>query len=249
MYRHLLIGVLVFFLVACGSAPPRSAPDLSKTFERFSAPLGEDLVVNIGDHLFVEGEVAHVPVYSMSAGISGSMPGAYGVPFSFSINQTDLELKYKRGPDEFFCAKPEERSASFPSLGSVVARDDCVGVMRNTATGELRWVVDNSVHNGMTTVWSRAVKDSDEVDLILSKVTRTDSRANMEVVYFEGFYSGLLHLKYHHFEDGREKIQEFKFDYPPREATATYGVRGKTFEVVEVDNTKMIYRWVAIPES
>jgi hypothetical protein len=247
---RVIVCVWSLVLIAgCGSAPPRSIPDFGISYERFSAPIGEDLVVNIGDHIFVEGEVVHVPVLSLSQGVNSTMPGAYGVPFSFSIDQTDLELSYERGTNQFYCAPANARSASFPSLGSVVEESDCVGIVIDARSGEKRWVVDNSAHNGMTTVWSRPVKESDSVSFTQSTKTRTDSRANMEVVYFEGFYSGLLHFKYHQFEGGAERIQDFKYDYPPREGTAEYGVRGKTFEVVDVDNTKMTYRWVSIPAS
>ena len=249
MMRLIAFLLLPLSLAACGSAPARSTPDFGITYERFSAPIGQDLTVQIGEHLFVEGEVAHVPFLSMSSSISSTMPGAYGVPFSFSIDQTDLELKYERGPDQFYCAPARDRSASFPSLGSVVDPGDCVGVMIDKITAEKYWVVDNSYHNGSTTVWSRPVKSDDAVELTLGSATRTDSRANMEVVYFEGFYSGLLHFKYHRFENSQENIREFKFDYPPREGTATYGIRGKTFEVLDVDNTKMTYRWATIPAS
>lgn len=241
--------VVTAFLAGCGSAPPRTYPNYSVEFERFSAPLGEDLYVDVGDHIFVEGEIARAPVLQMSGGIASTMPGAYGVPFSFRIDQTDLALRFERGIHEFFCAPTDSRSASFPSLGVVVSPNDCVGVRRNKSSGLLEWVVDNSYHNnGMTTVWTRKIKPGDGVEFSESMVVVEDNRADMEAIYFQGYYSDLLHFTYHKLDNGRPSQQDFKFDYPPKEGEAIYGVRGKVFEVLDVDNTQFKYKWVSIPK-
>lgn len=248
--KKITLGIVATtLLTGCGSAPPKTKPVFGIEYERFSAPLGEVLSVNIGEHIFVEGEVARVPVLIMSSGIQSKMPGAYGIPFSFSIDQTELYLRFERGADEYFCAPESARSASFPGLGSVVAPEDCIGIRRNKSTGDLDWVVDNSIHNGTNTVWSRTVKPKDSVSFEDRTMTIKDRRADMEVIYFQGFYSGLLHFEYHEFDDGESRIQDFKFDYPPKEGDSVYGVRGKVFEVVDVDNTHLNYRWVTIPRS
>ena len=241
--------VVTVLLASCGSAPPKTKPDFGIEYERFSAPLGEVLSVNIGDHIFVEGEVARVPVLVMSNGIQSTMPGSYGVPFSFSVNQTDLYLRFERGANQYFCASNSERSASFPGLGSVVSPNDCIGVRRSKSTGQLDWVVDNSIHNGMNTVWSRKVKPGDDVSFDERTMTVNDSRADMDVIYFQGFHSGLLHFEYHEFDDGDSRVQDFKFDFPPKEGDSVYGVRGKVFEVVDVDNTQLKYSWITIPKT
>ena len=119
---------------------------------------------------------------------------------------------------------------------------------RHKTTGELEWTVDNSHHNRTTTVWSRRVKPDDAVEFRNDWAELRDVEADTEILYFQGYYSGLLHFTFHHLENGRETNNEFKFDYPPKEGEAVYGIRGKIFEVLEVDNTKMKYRWINIPD-
>ena len=99
----------------------------------------------------------------------------------------------------------------------------------------------------MTTVWSRAVKGSDGVQFEEGFRQIYDPRADLEILYFQGFHSGLLHFEYHEVEDGLPRVQDFKFDYPPTGGLPVYGVRGKIFEVVHVDDTRMSYWWIAIP--
>ena len=101
---------------SCGSAPPKSYPEFSVTRERFTAPLMRELTAEVGEHFFIEGEVVHVPVLVMSTGISSTMPGAYGVPFSFSINQSRLTLKFERGAlTNSFVPRKEKRRPPFPA--------------------------------------------------------------------------------------------------------------------------------------
>lgn len=69
---------------------PRSEASYSGEYQRFSANIAQTLHVNVGDYIFVEGEIARVPVLRMSHGINSTIPCAYGVPFSFAIDQTQL---------------------------------------------------------------------------------------------------------------------------------------------------------------
>jgi hypothetical protein len=242
-------GLLVLALATgCGSAPPETAPVYSVSFERFSAPIGEELRVDVGDHIFAEGEVARARVLRTSSAIASTMPGAYGFPISFRVDQTNLDLGFERGIHEYFCAPTESRTAFVPNLDVVVAPKDCIGVRRNKSNGTLEWVVDYSYHNnGMTTVWTRELEPDDGVEFFESTQIMSDGRDNMEAIYFQGYYSDLLHFEYRQIENGEPRNQEFKFDYPPKEGEAVYGVRGKIFEVLAADNTEFKYKWVSIP--
>lgn len=249
MTRGICLFVTLCLLAGCGSAPPKREPTLNLEYQRFVAPIEENLAVNIGDHIFVEGDIARVPALDISAEIASSMPGAYGVPFSFSIDKTQLTLEFQRGDHEYFCAPESDRAASFPGLGSVVSLGDCVGVRKHQVTGELEWVVDNSEYNGTTTVWTRSVKETDDVTFEETTVDEASQHANLEAISFDGFHSGLLHFTFRKYAKGKSSEETFKFDYPPRRAEPIYGVRGRTFEVVDVSNTQMVYRWVSIPEA
>jgi hypothetical protein len=61
---------------------------------------------------------------------------------------------------------------------------------------------------------------------------------------FDGSYSGLLHFT---LRGGPRDGTEFKFDYPPRNGDTTYGALGYVFEVLDVTNTSMRYKWLSIP--
>jgi hypothetical protein len=236
----------VFLISACGSAPPRQDVTGRVTTSDWSAPLNEVLSAEVGTALFVDGQISvrTIPALRMSGSISSTMPGAYKVPFAFEIEKTELIAQYQRGDDEFFCANPSKSSASFPGLGIVVAEGDCIGVMRSIETGALRWAVDNSnYNNGMTTVWSRSVKEGDGIAF-----TEFELPANEQVTaqrfVFDGAYSGLLHFT---LRGGARNGTEFKFDYPSKNGDKTYGALGYIFEVIEVTNTSIRYKWLSIP--
>ena len=245
-FAPVLVGLVLFALASCGTAPPMRRPSDVKDFS-FSPPIDKPLVVQTGDHILVSGKAIVVKTLQMSEGISSSMPGAYGVPFNFGIEKTNLVQEFDRGKHRYFCAPPHARSADFPGLGSVVAANDCVGVRVDAGSGKKEWVVDNSQKNGMTSVWSRSVKESDGVSFSEGQERQYGPGMELKVVIFDGYYSNLLHFTLIEYDGSRETHKEFRFDAPGEEPI-TVGIRGNIFEVLNVSGTEMSYQWKRIRE-
>lgn len=243
-YRAFYFCIAVItLLVGCGSAPKKQsiAPDI--VTEEFSEPLHEPLTVGVGESIYSRGKVAYKENLRLTEFHEGKMPGAYRVPFSYSIEPTVLEHRFARGEYDFYCADDDKAFASFPGLGSVIANGDCVGIRQHQTTGKKYWVVDNSIHNRQTTVWFTEYDQDQDPELLPDRTRYFEQGLEVTEIRFDGFYSGLLHFTLMEHEASRTREREFKFDYPPRQGDAVYGIRGQIFEVIDVSNVDMVYQW------
>lgn len=207
--------------------------------ERFATPSGTTLSVTTGEHVFLEGDYAVRDAFVLTTRINSTMPGSMMIPFSFRIEPGDLTFRGSSRDWEYFCAPNDRSAASFPGLGSVVAEGDCIGLRRRLRDGRLEWTVDNSVHNGMTTIWSRGVRDSEMALLREEERQVVTDVAVRRAVYFDGFYSGLLNFT---FVDGDQR-REMKFDYDG-ESEKLIGMLGKRMLVLGADSVELRYRWI-----
>lgn len=238
--------VPIAYLVGCGSSPPKVPYSAPSRINEFEADIGSKMTVNIGDSFFVEGAMADRAAFDLKQPINSMMPGAMAVPFSFSIAPSKLIAKYSRGDELFYCAPMESVSASFPGLGSVIREGDCVGVREERGSGDLDWIVDNSHYNNQITVWSRSVSKDERRLLKKITVPVADKNATLTKISFDGYYSELLHFTFRKLENGDVIEREYIFDYPPKQGKAVYGIKGKLFKVIDVNNTSMTYEWVAL---
>lgn len=228
----------------CGSAPTRTEFVGNVERETILPAVGEPLTVEVGDAIFVKGSYVKHPAFELRQRYEGTIPGAYSIPFSFWINPSTLHAAYSRGSRDFFCAPPSKRSASFPGLGVVVEPNDCIGISRDQETGDLRWVVDNSHYNNQTTVWSKPVSPEDRALLQERTPNRPSQWLSGMMIYFDGYYSDLLHFRV--VDHTGNSSQEFRFDYPSKTGSSVYGIRGNEFEVLDVSNTEMTYKWIRV---
>ena len=238
--------VFLSMVIACGGAPTRQSVSPNVVKEQFSEPLGVPLSVRVGDSIYSQGQVAYKQNLRLAEEYQGTMPGAYRVPFSFSVQSTVLDLRYARGDHDYYCADDGKASASFPGLGSVIAQGDCVGVRVHKESGEIEWVVDNSNHNRQTTVWSTKYDEQDDPQLIPDTTRFYDAALELTEIRFDGFYSDLLHFTLVEHKRGEVEERAFRFDYPPQRGEAIYGIRGQTFEVLNVSNVGMEYKWLEL---
>ncbi|WP_376694247.1 hypothetical protein [Wenzhouxiangella sp. EGI_FJ10409] len=248
LFEKLAISAtLPLLLSACGSNPTvdmhKVSVDPRYRMEELTDPIGTSLSVNVGETLFAKGEFAFQEAYKLERPIRSKMPGSMGIPFNFSIERSVLTKSYRRANFEYFCAPFDKVNAWFGGLGKVIQRGDCVGVRRHTSSGALQWVVDNSVHNGMTTVWNRDYERSEDPILEKAEGDVTAAGSNMTQIRFDGYYSSLLHFTLVERSGSSAKETEFKFDYPPQNSEAVYGIKGNTFEVVDVNNVQLTYEW------
>lgn len=244
MIRKSVFGsVISLVLFSCGSAPSKVAVNPIVKFESFSPPKNAELEVNIGDPIFVEGQNARYKGLQLIDPIKSTMPGAYGVPFSFQISPSILVLEFKRGEFDYYCAPHDKSTAYFPGLGTVVNPNDCIGIRENRLNNELEWTVDNSYHNNMNTVWHKKLTEEDGVRIEPTSVMAADENMKLTQIIFDGYYSNLLHFTLEERKGGTINRREFKFDYPPSQGRPIYGIKGYQFEVTSVSNSSMHYLW------
>ena len=212
---------------------------------QFAASIGEEKIASAGDSIFVHGQVGRIEAFEMSAGITSTMPGAYGVPFDFSIDRSQLQGVFQTANHQYFAAPSEASRASHSLVGNVLAQGDSVGMRVSRTTGEHEWYVDNSRYNRSDTVWHRVVKKEDGVEFVPTSVGTIDSQSNLTTITYDGYYSDLLHFTFEVVEGGELEETEFKFDVEEGEITPV-NIRGNIFEVLGVDNLGMRYRWVKV---
>lgn len=147
-------------------------------------PVGTAVEVSAGQEFYAETRAERVPAYELATPFKSSMAGAMGLPFGFSIDET-LLVRYRtdsRGTEYFVPATGKFR-AYHGLLGSVLADGDTVGLKVHT-DGSMEWFVDNSIKNGMSTVWSRKYKKKDPaLTRIMTKTTRPTGSIFERLVY------------------------------------------------------------------
>lgn len=238
------IGLLSVCAIACETAPKDlTALDDAYTVEKFNAPIGVAMTANTGDSIFVEGEYIKGKALRLTSTMKGRMPGAYGVPFSFEVQAGDLILRSKSSEWDYFCSDPSKATATFPGLGTVVSRRDCIGVRQNSDTGAMQWVVDNSDYNSMTTIWHRDVKAEDEGQLQQADLDVITSVRELSRIIYDGKHSGLFHFTYENRTSTTTSSTPFSFD-ESSEGGTLIGIRGKVFKIISADNTGIVYEWV-----
>jgi len=114
-----------------------------------------------------------------------------------------------------------------------------IGLRRRNDDGRLQWVVDNSVRNGMRTVWSRSVRPEELGQISFSKMKRVADAQVEQVVTFDGYYGGLLNFT---FTEGA-RHRDMKFDYDGK-SEKMIGMLGKKMLVLNADSVELRYKWV-----
>lgn len=235
-------AAVVFAVLISASAPQPSLAQ-SPAKEGFSTAYGVPLSVTTGESIFVEGDYTLRDAAILSSRIRSTMPGSMMIPFAFSIEPGELRFRIASGNFEYFCARPESSSASFPGLGIVVLPEDCVGIRRDKVSGTVEWIVDNSFHNGadrsLTWVWHRRANSSELKTIKFEAKEQVADATLRKTVYFDGYYSGLLNFTY---LDGDRK-REMKFDYSGS-GGKMLGMLGKKLLILGADSVDLKYMWV-----
>lgn len=203
------------------------------TLKRLAFPeLNQTVSVTPGQQFYSDTYLKPVTGYRLDRTFKSSMGGAYGFPFSFSIDELILipSGTSKDGSWQYFVPKGKKFTASHGLLGSVISGGDTVG-LRIHQSGKREWFVDNSVHNGYPTIWSRKVKDKDPV---LTRIENIDDEPSGLPLY-QLIYLGL---------DGRQARvrletltptdtvrDEFKFELNDKNQTSIY-INGGQFDLV-----------------
>jgi hypothetical protein len=131
-------------------------------------------------------------------------------------------------------------------LGKVIRPGDSVGVRLSKLTGQKEWFVDNSVYNGMETIWARPVRNEDGVTFLDIEVPVFDSNTSTAGITFDGFFNNLINFTLTEREGQQEQIQQFHYNPEPGGGPTKVSFRGMILEVLSVDNLGMKYRWLSL---
>lgn len=242
-----LLAVVVSVLLAgCGVGQRYSANTATELTVR--PKLLVEMHANTGDDLLVEGTAVQAKALRMSGPFAGSIPGAYGLPFSLSIAQTDLVHQFSTGAHDYYVADYELVDSRHSMIGSVIRPGDMAGIRVNKKTGGKQWFVDNSRFNGYETVWAGSVQDSDGVEFEEVSVLIVNNQSRLRTLRFAGHRSKQVYFELIDRQGSSSLKDSFAFDLADAGST-TIGVQGYILEVLGVDNVGLRYRWISFPAS
>lgn len=202
--QRFLASVLIALLTCSQSFAASPATSLT----------GEDLQVFPGDRFYVEGDTTELQTYRISEPFESRMPGSMRIRFSFAIDTTELRFSRRSNEWDYYAAADGKGRAWHGLLGNVLASGDTVGLRVHRTKGDREWFVDNSRHNGFTTIWHRAVKPRDV------EVTE----AGVHSVLLEG--DRMRGLEYLGVRDGQLRIRYTEMGPTPRSEEFTFPIEG-----------------------
>lgn len=213
----LISAALVIFPLTVASASitssavaQTSAPTSDLRLTR--SPVGTAVEVSAGQEFYAETRAERVPAYELANRFKSSMAGAMGLPFGFSIDET-LLVRYRTdsGGTEYFVPATGKFRAYHGLLGSVLAEGDTVG-LRVHPDGSMEWFVNNSIKNGMSTIWSRKYKKKDPaLTRIMTKTTRPNGGIFERLVYLGFSGSQTVRIRHEIVGVGEPLRDEFTF--------------------------------------
>jgi len=197
-----------------------------------TSAIGEELQVFPGDKFYVEGDREDVPVLELASIFEGRMPGVMHIPFSFAIDSRRLRFSKRQGSWDYFAAPEGKGRAWHGLIGDVMAPGDTVGVRINRRDGSREWFVDNSRHNGMSTIWRREISSEDVAvrDAGTQKIMLDGAR--LRGLEYLGVRDNQLRVRYEEFGP-QERREEFLFPIT-HEVPLLIGVMGLRAEVRDI---------------
>jgi hypothetical protein len=205
----------------------------SLAVEPATSRVGEELLVFPGDKFYAEGERVEVPILEISEPFEGRMPGAMHIPFSFAIDTRQLRWVRDRGGWSYFAAAEGMARAWHGLVGNVLNKGDTVGVRIRKQDGVREWFVDNSIHNGMSTIWYRKINPKKDVVVsdIGTEQVLADGHRIQGLEYF-GVRDNQIRIRYTEID---ESVHEEEFFFPiSQQMPMLIGVKGLRAEVMEI---------------
>jgi hypothetical protein len=194
-------------------------------------PLNRKIEVTPGQEFYGQfQEVSNNSVaYRLAQPFKSSMGGSMGLPFAFSIDETELLPSRTRDGWTYYVPKHKQFRAWHGLLGNVLAEGDTVG-LRVNQDGPQEWFVDNSIHNGMRTIWSRKLKPKDPAVTEVEVTSRSPVGPVHKLIYL-GVSSGQVRVRHEQvFPDDSITRDDFEFPVTP-DGTALGAVMGATFRI------------------
>lgn len=237
-----LMLIISAVLVAGCSAQGGAVKEDLTIAHTFNAPIGVSLTVETGEMLFVEGRYVEGEKIAVVQPVEKMIPGSMKIPFPIRIYPGELTLTSITANWKYYCGDYDKVAASFPGLGVVIAQGDCVGIRISRDGQEKQWVVDNSIHNRQTTIWTKGLKKPEYLSYEPVTSAEPFSASTMQRLIFDGYYGDQLHFTWEE-KSAREVLQkEFVFDFDG--SPTIVGIKGNNFTVKDADNVRLVYEWI-----
>lgn len=194
-------------------------------------PLNRKIEVTPGQEFYGQYEEVsrHSVAYRLAQPFKSSMGGSMGLPFAFAIDESELMPLRTRDGWTYYVPKHKQFRAWHGLLGNVLAEGDTVG-LRVNQDGRQEWFVDNSIHNGMRTIWSRKLKPKDPVVTEVEVTSKSPVGPVHKLIYL-GVSSGQVRVRHEQvFPDDSTTRDDFEFPVTP-DGTALGAVMGATFKI------------------
>jgi len=239
-----------------GNQSPSHTPDKNQTGNekgkiveifkeiKFNPSIGEPMSVETGESIFTEGTFIEGKKINIPLDLDFMMPGAFFIPFPVEIQSGDIYLTEIYLKYSYFCSPLNKANASFPGLGSVVVSGDCIGMRLNNSTSELEWLVDNSIRNGMTSIWTKSLSQEEREIYKVKKTNRPFKVRNLKTIEFDGYYGEQLHFTFTESQGSQKESKEYTFDYDKKPTIV--GIKGNIFKILNASNIELVYEWVKL---
>ena len=227
-----MLFVYAFALAAQAAAVPVEQLLLKQAGEvQLVYPLHKKIEVSPGQQFYGEFRVVakHGAAYRIASPFKSSMGGSMGLPFAFAIDETELVPFRSSAGWNYFIPKGKQFRAWHGLLGNVLADGDTVG-LRVHQDGRREWFVDNSKHNGMTTIWTRKIKEKDPAISVVQTATAEPVGPIQRLVYL-GASGGEVKIRHEQiYPDGSITRDDYEFAVDA-DGVAVGAVMGASFKV------------------
>jgi hypothetical protein len=184
-----------------------------------------------GEQFYSEFSEASRSAVILEHAFESKMPGSMGFRFKFAIDDTSLILAREDASYHWYAAPAGKARAWHGMLGTVLAPQDRVGLRIPRNGGPAEWFVDNSIHNGFTTIWKRKHDPRKDPGFRLGGV-EDPMRDGWRALVYQGQRDGQLVFEIETGEDGTIDRREYLFPLEP--LPMQIGIQGMRAEIASV---------------
>ena len=224
--RQIIRGLLYVILIFSGFRVSAQSD-----FIHHVAPnVGQKIEVTPGQQFYSDLYTRPLMAYHLDHPFKSKMPGAMGMKFSFSIDDSLLMPSGKSHNGEWSYYIPNENrfKASYSLLGSVIRDGDSVG-LRVSRNGIKEWFVDNSIYNHMISIWTRKVNADDPAITMVPTGKEIPSNLPINRLIYLGCVDEKIRIRIETV-DPTYGLQKDEFIYPiDKSGHAIFSVKGAEF--------------------
>lgn len=235
-------------LIGCNSVRHELFLDKAETEQKRKVTLSTEYrKATLGDEMLSEGDYKRMPSLELLTPIKASIPGAGGLPFTFSIDNCVLTPSWKSKNYNYYEAPSTRSTATHALLGTVVKGDDKIGVRVHRQNNGMEWYVDNSNYNSSrsrTWIWSRAITNRDNVKFRMREdksILMTEAFTQIREITYGGFANGNYTLTFREVNEAREYEKDFLIPKAKNGVTQV-SIKGSLIEILSHSNLDVTFR-------